>query len=125
MPVHHPFAVTNRALHMNLRALPTTLDAAARPSTTFAVSLSAGTVVHANPITVTVTPDGTWAVGVTVTPSSAGLSGVFSPTTRTPTGGTATAQTFTFTPPSAGSGTITATATGLTNSSSARALTAS
>ncbi len=71
----------------------------------FTTSLSASSGTVGNAVTLTVMPTGAaWPSSVVLSPAAAGLSGTFTPTTRTPSG--TTAATFDFTPSAAGSGTI-------------------
>lgn len=84
------------------------VNAGLTPATSFAISLSASSGGVNEPITVTITPNG----GCTsaIVPTIAGITGTYSPTTRTWTGD-ASAKTYTFTPTSVGSGNINAVAT--------------
>jgi len=80
---------------------------------TFTTTLSATSGTVGTALTVTETPgSGGWPA-VAVAPSST-LAGTFSPTSTTPTAGSATPLTFQFTPSAAGTGTITASASGMT-----------
>ncbi len=102
-----PFTVPDTVTATPAPAPAPTPAPVATPSvaTAFTTALSSSSGTVGNAVTLTVTPIGAaWPSSVVLAPTVAGLSGTFAPTTRTPSGTTAT--TFAFTPSAAGSGSI-------------------